>query len=826
MKAQNNHSDLQKKSAPDLKKSSKTTQFKKLLQNLSNKEQIQHLKPASPVQSLVQTRVQREESESSPETTSTDIKTSAASGLQGSSQPLPYLEQIQQSFGVHDVSSIQCHIGPEATKSNEEMGAMAFAAGEHIAFKSQPDLHTTAHEAAHVVQQRSGVNLKDGVGQAGDQYEQNADAVADRVVQGKSAEDLMGNPGQEQESQSGADRVQQKSFGEAVEDSQEYYVIVSDATIRRNNNPKRFTGKSLPKGIKVKRVRAFNNISQIEVTSLEGKKGVKVGNKYWTTTKNLGTEKPKPKLFGEAVSDPKIYVIAAPDATIRNEEDPNKFTKDSTPQGIKVKCLRIYGKASQVEITSLEGKEGTVGNKYWTSTGNLGTIEDVKDATIYWMTKTVATNDTPFRKKGKGPKLNKEQTCTVVKKASSKKYGSFYYLKSEDGKKDYKWVNIKFVLKAPKDRSDNFDWMEKVEGWDGTQDSVTPENMERIKKNRAGVNDRTDKETYKKRLRKAKKGYIYSDSSKDTKVTIEGDTAIEKTVNGIIFNELMKEGSWASINSYDGEIFTWGRGFAATGQLGLVFKELFKINPKYRKQFQQVGIDIINGKLHVLDSDGKLHVDKSKKKGMDASKVIRSNAQLQSFFIELAEKKDFKDDIAQAQYRVVMNNAGKWPPYIIDKKNGKFKGKWDKATIAMICHLSHWLPAGSWKYVSYESTNGDMVSVIYRYIQKTGARAPGIGKKYDHNVFAWKSSLPVMKKLSHFGIPRGDARTKFDATWGSSFSKALEFKASSGSKKEAFLKGTDQYLKDCIILPEGGDKYRIVTSLADKALANHLVKKS
>jgi hypothetical protein len=42
-----------------------------------------------------------------------------------------------------------------------------------------------------VVQQRGGVQLKGGVGEADDAYERNADAVADRVVAGRSAEDLL-----------------------------------------------------------------------------------------------------------------------------------------------------------------------------------------------------------------------------------------------------------------------------------------------------------------------------------------------------------------------------------------------------------------------------------------------------------------------------------------------------------------------------------------------------------------------------------------------------------------------------------------------------------
>ncbi len=71
------------------------------------------------------------------------------------------------------------------------MGADAYAAGDHVVIGRNEDLHTVAHEAAHVVQQRGGLQLTDGIGAAGDLHEQHADAVAARVVAGASAEDLL-----------------------------------------------------------------------------------------------------------------------------------------------------------------------------------------------------------------------------------------------------------------------------------------------------------------------------------------------------------------------------------------------------------------------------------------------------------------------------------------------------------------------------------------------------------------------------------------------------------------------------------------------------------
>ncbi len=121
----------------------------------------------------------------------------AAAGVRGSGRSLPHLEQIQRSFGDHDVTAVKAHIGGDAATASDAIGASAYATGNDVAFKAAPDLHTSAHEAAHIVQQRAGVQLKDGVGEAGDAYERHADAVADRVVRGQSATDLLSTgPGQ------------------------------------------------------------------------------------------------------------------------------------------------------------------------------------------------------------------------------------------------------------------------------------------------------------------------------------------------------------------------------------------------------------------------------------------------------------------------------------------------------------------------------------------------------------------------------------------------------------------------------------------------------
>lgn len=121
------------------------------------------------------------------------VQDAAARGTATPITAMPHADRIQASFGpAHDVSSIQAHVGGGAAAACADMGASAFASGSHVAFAQAPDLHTAAHEAAHVVQQAQGVNLYGGVGAAGDSHEQHADAVADRVVAGHSVADLFG----------------------------------------------------------------------------------------------------------------------------------------------------------------------------------------------------------------------------------------------------------------------------------------------------------------------------------------------------------------------------------------------------------------------------------------------------------------------------------------------------------------------------------------------------------------------------------------------------------------------------------------------------------
>jgi hypothetical protein len=145
----------------------------------------------------------------------------ADAGVVGPAHKLPHLDTIQRAFGRFDVSGVEAHSGPQAQSATQALNAAAYATGNKVAFdSSSPSLHTAAHEAAHVVQQRGGVSLRaDGVGEQGDAYEQHADRVADAVVRGESAEALLeGGAGRGGASPAG---VQRKERSEVPRDKAE-----------------------------------------------------------------------------------------------------------------------------------------------------------------------------------------------------------------------------------------------------------------------------------------------------------------------------------------------------------------------------------------------------------------------------------------------------------------------------------------------------------------------------------------------------------------------------------------------------------------------------
>jgi hypothetical protein len=120
-----------------------------------------------------------------------EVAATIAGGASGPGQALPNLPAVQGLFGRHDVSSIRAHTGAAAVEATKTLGGGAYASQGSIVLGRSTDLHTVAHEAAHVVQQRNGHAPAGGAGRAGDVFERHANAVADEVVAGRPAEQML-----------------------------------------------------------------------------------------------------------------------------------------------------------------------------------------------------------------------------------------------------------------------------------------------------------------------------------------------------------------------------------------------------------------------------------------------------------------------------------------------------------------------------------------------------------------------------------------------------------------------------------------------------------
>ena len=122
-----------------------------------------------------------------------DLQRVADAGVSSATSSLPHLNRISQAFGPgHDMGGVRAQVGGAGAAASQAMGAKAYATrGDRIAFAQSPGLRVAAHEAAHLVQQKGGISLPGGVGRVGDAHERHADAVADRVVRGQSASDLL-----------------------------------------------------------------------------------------------------------------------------------------------------------------------------------------------------------------------------------------------------------------------------------------------------------------------------------------------------------------------------------------------------------------------------------------------------------------------------------------------------------------------------------------------------------------------------------------------------------------------------------------------------------
>lgn len=147
----------------------------------------------------------------------------------GGGQPLDSAVQTQLGAAMgQDFSSVHVHTSPESHALNQQLGAKAFTTGQDIYFREGAYApHTNsgqeliAHELTHVVQQGSGAVGSAGrmkVNAPGDQFEQEADAVAKTVA---SSDATPAVQRQEEEDEIQTKRIQRQEEEEEAVQMQE-----------------------------------------------------------------------------------------------------------------------------------------------------------------------------------------------------------------------------------------------------------------------------------------------------------------------------------------------------------------------------------------------------------------------------------------------------------------------------------------------------------------------------------------------------------------------------------------------------------------------------
>lgn len=258
-----------------------------------------------------------------------------------------------------------------------------------------------------------------------------------------------------------------------------------------------------------------------------------------------------------------------------------------------------------------------------------------------------------------------------------------------------------------------------------------------VKENRAAIEIHKDLH-YAFSLRKPvpppyHQGLVYSRSKKDLLAGVEPDPTNnveadpDRTrINKLAWREVLTEGSAASINTYDSQMWTIGRGLGVKGGQGLeVLETVFAADPDARNAMVQVGLAVEGGKVLALNVD-----DETVLQGDVALHHIELNKAIFSQFIHTFQSPAHIQAMVNAQWSVLRKNAANIPEQVFKGgvwtwTEGKGKSKvtkmktlvpWDDDVILFGVHANHFAPFGvSWsrmiRYGTDASGKGDVVRI-------------------------------------------------------------------------------------------------------------------
>jgi hypothetical protein len=198
--------------------------------------------------------------------------------------------------------------------------------------------------------------------------------------------------------------------------------------------------------------------------------------------------------------------------------------------------------------------------------------------------------------------------------------------------------------------------------------------------------------------------------------TIEGK---KKRAEQYVWEELRHEGSSASINAYDPQMVTWGRGLGGKGYLPPAMEELFK-DSEIASQFLRMGVCYRGGWLVVNTLTGAVET------GANALAIMQTDPHILAAMIDIGEKQENKQKIADAQWTGI--RAAKTSLIPFDEALD-----WPKEIIQWMAHINHWGPAYGWwgkMKGDYKAAGADALNLLKVYC-RAAAGKPNANGSYS-----------------------------------------------------------------------------------------------
>jgi hypothetical protein len=257
----------------------------------------------------------------------------------------------------------------------------------------------------------------------------------------------------------------------------------------------------------------------------------------------------------------------------------------------------------------------------------------------------------------------------------------------------------------------------------------------------------------------AKKGVKYHDAvtaqETATPTELQNASAPGTRARKLVWEEVRTEGGLDSINTYDSEIVTWGKGFSAKSHsMNEVLLTLFESDPEAKQMLFDAGIALTARDWMVVNGDtGGIET------GDNALRLLQFDRKLLSVFITLGSDPKHSGHSLDAQWAWIRKRTANVPEYAYD---------WPADSIKLMAHLSQWMPALRWGLVDYKATGGDIYQVIKVYLRHFmkivgGALAPTPGSGALLFSAQWDMALPGHRFYAFAG-GAGIQAIKADAT--------------------------------------------------------------